>query len=346
MVDSSDFCPTDLPYSVMQKTRGSTLFAGAILARCKTTFIAGSGGCHIGSRPIDLHLYAFEKMGMTINEEPSGIRCRASNMRPCVIRLAYPSVGATENIMLASSLTRGRTVIINAAAEPEISNLSDFLRSIGVEISGDGTSVVVIKGADSLSDGEVTVMGDRVVASTYAICAAMTLGSLEICSVNPRHLSPVIAYMRQMGVNINCMKNSFSVSCHERTHNVCNISTGPYPLFPTDCQPLITALMCVSDGVGMIRENVFENRFGHCHRLCCMGADITIKGKSALVNGVKNLNGADVDACDLRCGATLVCAALAAKGTSRITGTHYIDRGYENLGDTLRSIGADIERIE
>jgi len=346
MIDSSNLNSKEIPGHMMCKTRSSTLFAGALAARRKRVFISDSGGCSIGARPIDIHLMAFEKMGMKISAIDGGILCSAGEMKACSVRLPFPSVGATENIMLASALTPGVTTIFNAACEPEICNLSDFLKSIGVGVAGAGTSVICISGASRPQNGEVTVIPDRIVAATYAVCAAITGGCVRVEGITPSHLSPVLAILRQMGCTISFGNDFFTVECRKRTENIPLIKTGPYPYFPTDSQPLLMSLMTVSKGVGAVSERIFERRFGHCERLRHMGADIKIIGNSACVRGVSRLKGCCVDACDLRCGAALVAAALAADGTTMISRTDYIERGYENLCTGLSGLGADIERID
>jgi len=346
MIDSSKLCLCDIPSCVMSKTRSSSVFAGALAARCKKAYIASSGGCRIGLRPIDIHLDAFKSMGMKIHDQGDAVVCDARNMEPCAVYLKFPSVGATENAMLASSLTKGTTTIINAAMEPEIVNLALYLKSIGVKIRGEGTSVISVEGTDSPTDGEVSVIPDRIVASTYAIAALITGGDISVEKVIPSHFSPVIAILRKMGAQIECFHDKINVKCNGKLKNIPYVTTAPYPGFPTDAQPLLLALMSVSTGFGMVRESIFENRFSHCHSLNAMGANIEIKGKYALVNGAVSLKGAEVEATDLRCGASLCLAGLVADGITRISGTEYIDRGYEDLCRDLKLLGANIERIE
>ena len=345
-VDSSGFTGADIPIEFMKQTRSSTIFAGALLARTKRAFIAGSGGCCIGKRPIDLHLKGFKALGADVSFRPDGILCRAPHIYPCKIHLDFPSVGATENLMLASSLTPGLTVISNAAKEPEICNLADYLRSIGVSIKGDGTDKIYIKGTCSPTRGEVTVIADRIVAATYAACVACAGGRVDVRGAAPSLLSPVVAALRRMGMTIECRKDGFVAHKCTRCINLPYLCTGPYPALPTDCQPLIVAAMTTSYGFGALSEKIFENRLAHCKRLCNMGADISVSGRTAMVRGTEHLHGASVDASDLRCGAALVAAALGAEGTSFVTNIHYIDRGYENLCASLKSVGANIERIE
>lgn len=346
IVDSSIFSGRDLPASVMRETRGSSLFAGALLARTGRAFIAGSGGCSIGKRPIDLHLKAFKELGADVSFRPDGILCRALHIHPCKINLDFPSVGATENIMLSTALSPSPTIITNAAKEPEIQNLADYLRSIGVHIKGDGTSEIYIKGTTCPKNGEATVIPDRIVAATYVSALSCAGGKIEVNGISPGLISPVLAIYRRMGIKVSTLKDGFSVERVSRCINLPHISTGPYPQFPTDCQPLVIASMATAYGFGSVREKIFENRFCHCQRLSAMGADIEVSGRIALVRGVCSLKGAYVDACDLRSGASLTAAALGADGDTYISQIKYIDRGYENLCSDLNSLGAKIERIE
>ncbi len=345
-VDSGGVVPCDIPSCVMSKTRSSTVFAGALAARCKKAYIAGSGGCRIGARPIDIHLSAFKTMGMEISETDEAVICSAYHMKPCTAVLKFPSVGATENVMLASALTKGCTTIINAAKEPEIINLADFLRSMGVGIKGDGTDRISIYGTDSPTDAEITIIPDRIVASTYTAAALITGSEINIENINTSHFSTFIAAARQMGASMLCKKKSLYIRECKALNNIPYISTAPYPGFPTDAQPLLMSLMTIAKGETVIREKIFENRFGHCHEFLKMGADIDIKNSFAIIRGVKRLNAACLTATDLRCGASLCIAALAGEGTSYISETHYIDRGYEDLCEGLKSLGAKIERIE
>lgn len=343
-VDSTKASYTCIPRDMMKKTRISTLFAGSLAARFKMSYIADSGGCLIGSRPIDIHLNAFKKMGMNIKFGDT-IQCRADAMHSCRINLPFPSVGATENIMLASSRFTGSVLITNAAKEPEIINLAEYLISIGADIKGAGSDKVLIRGCDCTKKGEVCIIPDRIVASTYACCIAACGGEAYI-DCPPHLLSSVISILRKMGVLVFCEKNGFFVKSEKRCINVPYVCTGPYPSFPTDCQPLIVSLMSVSEGMGVIKEKIFENRFGLCEKLNKMGANISVNGRTAVICGVKNLKNCDTDACDLRCGAALILAALATDGIEYIGGTEYIERGYEDICADLRCLGAKTERID
>ena len=345
-IDSSGFSSKDIPLSYMQQTRSSSLFAGALLARTGRVFVAGSGGCSIGKRPIDLHLKAFKALGSDVSFQPDGVLCKAKHIFPCKIHLDFPSVGATENILLASSLSPTVTVITNGAKEPEIQNLADYLRSIGVSVKGDGTSEIQIQGTNHPKDGEVTIIPDRIVATTYASAVSCAGGRVNVDGISPSLISSVLAAYRKMGMNVVLRKNGFLIEKTNRCINLPHISTGPYPEFPTDCQPLMVASMATSYGFGLVREKIFENRLTHCERLMKMGANIEVSGRTAFVRGVMSLRGAFVDAPDLRSGAALTTAALGAQGTTHLSNIHYIDRGYENLCFDLKSLGAKIERID
>jgi len=345
-VDSSGFVSCAIPADVMIETRSSSLFAGAMLARCNSAFISGSGGCCIGKRPIDMHLSGFEKMGIDVCFKNGGVQCIGKPSGFAYIKLAFPSVGATENLMLAASVNTSVTVVYNAAKEPEIVNLADFLRSIGVEISGDGTDKIVIKGTRYFKDGEVTVIPDRIVASTYLACVACAGGEMTVENVVPAHLSSVIGIYRRMGLTVNCAQNKIQIKKESRCNNLPILATEAFPGFPTDCQPLLVASMATASGFGIVKEKIFENRLSHCTVLNRMGADIQTKGTLMAVNGVRKLSAVNMDAHDLRCGAALCAAALGAEGVSYVDQIKYIERGYENLCADLSGLGASIERVD
>lgn len=345
-VDSSSFKLRDIPSGAMCCTRASTLFAGALLARCGRAFIAGSGGCSIGKRPIDMHLKAFKTMGYSIFFADGGVLCTGKQKNDAKVILDFPSVGATENIMLAASSYKGTTHICNAAREPEIQNLADFLRSIGCMISGDGTGEIYITGTESPTDSHIDIIPDRIVAATYASAVACAGGKIEICGIKPSLVYPFCDILGDIGISVCQRPDGFTVEKIRRCKCIGKLSTAPYPGFPTDCQPLIVASLATADGVSVVEETVFENRFGHCNRLVLMGADIRISGSEATIRGVKRLHGAHTDACDLRCGAALAVAALGADGYTYLGKTEYIERGYENLLADLKTLGAAIERID
>ena len=329
---------------LMREMRSSIVFLGAIIARCKEAVVSMPGGCPIGLRPIDLHLKALRALGIDISEEHGYIKCRADKIKGSDIHLDFPSVGATENIMLAAVTADGVTTIQNAAREPEIIDLGLFLRAMGADISGIGTSVITIKGADKLHGAAYTIMPDRIVAATYLAAAAATGGSITLKKANPRDMGAMLHILREMGADIHCAGDMITLTSPKRLKSVHTIKTMPYPGFPTDIQSPFMALAALADGTSVFVENIFENRFQHVDELTRMGADIKVTGRSAVVRGVKHLSGANVVARELRGGAALIIAALAANGTTTINGTEFIDRGYENIELYLTDCGAVIRR--
>lgn len=345
-VDSSDITGCSVPDELMRAMRSSVIFTGALLNRIGKAQISYPGGCNLGHRPIDLHLKAFGKLGIMIEEEHGSMRFTADNITPCQIFLEFPSVGATENIMLASCRGSGTTTIINAAREPEIVDLQAFLNSMGTRIKGAGTDVIEIQGVSEFHDCEHTVIPDRIAASTYMAAVVMAGGNAEIKNVIPNHISAFIAVMRECGASVIVRDNSVLIYAPKYIRPVRMINTLPYPGFPTDAQSLVMTVMSVARGTCMIKENIFGGRFTHAGELARMGADISIADKIAVVRGVRSLSGCDVSAADLRSGASLAVAALCAKGETTISNICYIDRGYENFEQALRSLGADIERVD
>ena len=329
---------------LMREMRSSIVFLGAIIARCHEAIVSMPGGCPIGLRPIDLHLKALRALGVDIMEEHGYIKCCADRIKGADIHLDFPSVGATENIMLAAATADGVTVISNAAREPEIIDLGLFLRAMGADISGIGTSVITIRGVDKLHGASYTIMPDRIVAATYLAAAAATGGSITLKKANPRDMGAMLHILREMGADIRCCQDVITLTSPERLKSVHTIKTMPYPGFPTDIQSPFMALAALADGTSVFVENIFENRFQHVDELTRMGADIKVTGRSAVVRGVKSLSGANVVARELRGGAALVIAALAANGRTTIHGTEFIDRGYENIETYLSDCGAVIRR--
>ncbi len=329
---------------LMREMRSSIVFLGAIIARCKEAVVSMPGGCPIGLRPIDLHLKALRALGIDISEEHGYIKCRAGKIKGADIHLDFPSVGATENIMLAAVTADGVTTIQNAAREPEIIDLGLFLRAMGADISGIGTSVITIKGVDKLHGALYTIMPDRIVAATYLAAAAATGGNITLKKANPRDMGAMLHVLREMGADIRCAGGTITLTSPKRLKSVHTIKTMPYPGFPTDIQSPFMALAALADGTSVFVENIFENRFQHVDELTRMGADIKVTGRSAVVRGVESLSGANVVARELRGGAALVIAALAANGRTTINGTEFIDRGYENIETYLTDCGAVIRR--
>jgi len=343
-IDSSNVNNFEAPYEYVRKMRASVLVMGPLLARLGKVKISMPGGCAIGTRPIDLHLKGLEALGAVISMDHGNIEARAEKLKGTKIYLDFPSVGATENIMMAATLAEGTTVIENAAEEPEIVDLANFLNSMGAIVKGAGTNVIRIEGVKALGESTHTVIPDRIEAGSYLVAGAMTGGNLLLENVIVDHLKPVIAKLQECGTEVYEENNCLRVIGKE-TIKAVDIKTLPYPGFPTDMQAQFLALMTKSTGTSLITETVFENRFMHADELKRMGADIKVEGRSAVVEGTKKLYGCPVKATDLRAGAALIIAALVAEGDTEISGVHHIDRGYENIVEKLRSVGAKIERL-
>ncbi|MCD8190442.1 MAG: UDP-N-acetylglucosamine 1-carboxyvinyltransferase, partial [Clostridiales bacterium] len=344
-VDSSALTRMDIPDALMREMRSSVIFLGAILARCGQAELSFPGGCELGPRPIDLHLNALRSMGAEIDAACGGIRCRG-RLHGAELSLSLPSVGATENIMLAACAADGVTVISNAAREPEIVDLQNFLRTLGADIDGAGTSTVTIRGGAPLHGGEHTVIADRIVGATYLAAAAATGGQVALEGLDRRWLLPVLDTFRQAGCTVSGGENRVELRCVRPLTGVRPIRTAPYPGFPTDAQPMVMAAFCGGRGTTVFVETIFENRYRQAAELERMGADIRVEGRVAVVCGVPRLHAARLEAADLRGGAALVVAALSAEGESQITGLHHVDRGYARLEADLSALGADIRRTE
>lgn len=345
-VDAACLSRCDVPDELMREMRSSVIFLGAILARTGRAEMNLPGGCELGPRPIDLHLAAMRALGAEIGEGPGGLHCTASRLVGREINLSLPSVGATENIMLAACGAEGITTILNAAREPEIVDLQDFLNAIGARVRGAGSSVISVEGKRPLHGGEHTVMGDRIVAATYLTAAATAGGDVAVRGVDYRHLSTVTAILREGGCEVRSGKNAVRLTCNAPLRAVRPIHTAPYPGFPTDAQAPVMAALASGTGTTVFVENMFENRYRHVDELARMGADIRVEGRVAVVCGVPRLHGSSLKASDLRGGAALTVAALGAEGETVLTGLHHIDRGYERLEDDLRALGAEIKRLE
>ena len=344
-IDSSNITKFEIPEVLMHQMRSSVIFAGAILGRYKKATFSYPGGCDIGSRPIDLHLKGFEKLGITVNKNFGKIECSVEEITPTEINLDFPSVGATENIMLASILTKGTTTIINAAMEPEIVDLQNFLNQMGAKIEGAGSNIIKIKGVGQLKDVSYNIMPDRIEAGTLLCGAAITGGEITLKKVNINHIAPVIDKLTQMGCDINLEENEIKLKAPKRLKAV-NIRTMPYPGFPTDMQAIIGVALTVASGTSVIVENIFESRYKYMSELQKMGAKINIEGKTAIIKGTRKLYGTEVKATDLRGGASLVLAGLIAKGTTKVDNIEYILRGYENLDEKLKTLGAKIYMVK
>lgn len=346
-VDSGDINCSAIPEELMSEMRSSIIFLGALLARFGRGSATLPGGCEIGLRPIDMHIAAFRSMGVVIEESGGSMECTAPNgLAPCRISLSFPSVGATENIMLASLAAKGETVITNAAREPEIKDLADFLNECGAKIIGAGQSVIRIYGGRRLTGAEHRVIPDRIVASTYMACAAVTGGRAVVTEVEREHLAPVIPVFELCGCKIDFANGEMSVTAPKRAERIKYLRTMPYPGFPTDSQALVTAVAATARGTSIISERVFENRFRHVPELIKMGADIRVEDSCvAVVEGVTSLHGAKVTASDLRGGSALIAAALGARGESVIDGVRHVLRGCEDVCGNLSRLGADIKVI-
>lgn len=346
-VDSSNVCGNEIPDNLMREMRSSIVFLGAVLGRTRRCRLTFPGGCELGARPIDLHLAALREMGAEIEEQHGWLECAApGGLHGARVTLSFPSVGATENIMLAAVCAEGTTEIHNAAREPEIVDLAEFLNKCGARISGAGGSTITIEGVKRLEPSEHSVIPDRIAAGTYLCCAAATRGELILTRCCQEHMMGFLPVLESMGCRIYPYGGGkLYISCTRRLTAPPTIRTMPYPGFPTDIQAPFTALSSIAEGTTVFVENIFENRYRHVPELIRLGASIKVEGRVAVVQGVPALSGARVCAGELRGGAALVTAALAAEGTSEISGVCYIDRGYESIEKTLRSVGADISRV-
>jgi UDP-N-acetylglucosamine 1-carboxyvinyltransferase len=340
-VDFTDCREYSASYELMSTFRGSFFLAAPILSRMGRARISMPGGCPIGHRPIDLHLKGFAAMGAEIENGHGYVDLYCEKLKGAKIYLDFPSVGATENLIMAAVLADGETIIENAAAEPEITDLAGFLTKQGAKIHGAGSDTIKIFGVKSLEPVTYSVISDRIEAGTFMSAFAITGGHGKIENVNPVHLKPVTAKLREMGAYVDEHRNYINIDASKRL-NSANIKTLPFPGFPTDMQAQFSALLCETQGSGIIVETVFENRFLHIGELNRMGANIRIDGRSSYIEGGKHLSGAKVCAMDLRGGASLVLAGLCADGETHIEGANHIKRGYENLCGKLRSIGANI----
>lgn len=321
--------------------RASYYFMGSMLARFKEVQIAFPGGCKIGERPIDIHLAGFEKLGVKIKKEDNTYILKADKLIGSEITLPFPSVGATVNVLLAATKAEGKTIIRNAAKEPEIGNLIDFLISMGAKIKGRDTDTLEIEGVKKLTGGCVQVMADRIEAGTYILAGVMTGKDLKISNMNPNHLTSLINLLKEMGANIKVFDDYVIASKSEFLKPV-SVTTEVYPGFPTDLQQSLTSLLILANGTSYIKENIYENRFQNVSYLKQMGADIEIDGDTLTINGPKELIGGVVTTSDLRAGAALILAALVAKGTTTIKEVKYVLRGYGNIVNKLTNVGAEI----
>jgi len=339
----SELKSDEAPYELVKTMRASICVLGPMLGRFKKGKVSLPGGCAIGTRPIDLHLKNLEKMGAHIELKSGYVEATTQGLKGTHLTLDFPSVGATENLMMAATLAEGETIIENAALEPEITDLGNFLNSIGAKITGLDSKTIKIQGVKSLGGGEYTAIGDRIEAATYIMAGLMTGSQLKVKGFNPGHIDAVLEKLETMGANLERFADGVEVFPSDLM--AVDIDTAPYPGFPTDVQAQMMALATQAKGSSIITEHIFENRFMHVPELIRLGADITIKGNSAIVKGGHSLKGAPVMCTDLRASAALVMAALCSENESEVLRIYHLDRGYENLGTKLKNIGAKIERV-
>jgi len=343
-VNTAGLTGWEIPETLMREMRSSVVFSGAILARCGQAVLSAPGGCELGPRPIDLHLAGLRQLGAAIDESGGILRCRAERLRGRDVVLGLPSVGATENLMLAGCGAQGVTRIVNAAREPEIADLQGFLRACGARVTGAGSPVITVEGGASLHGCHYTIMPDRIVAATYLCAAAAAGGEIRLLGARQRQLAAVAAMLRESGCRVEAEPEAITLRCGGRLRAVGPVRTAAYPGFPTDAQAAAMAALLKSDGTTVFEERIFENRYRHAGEMTRMGARVRVSGRVAVVTGVERLRGARMEAADLRGGAALVIAALGAEGRSEIRDAGHIERGYEDLIRDLRQLGADVIR--
>ena len=345
IIDSSTADGTEISEELMREMRSSIVFLGAIIGRMKSAVMSSPGGCEIGLRPIDLHLYAVKQLGVNIDENYGKLICTVPNgLSGTKLTFSFPSVGATENAILTAVTAKGTTTIVNAAREPEIIDLCDFLNKCGGDIKGAGESVIIINGKENLHPCEYEVICDRIACATYLIAGAVTGGDVVLENTNPVHLNAILPLLEESGCNINIRCRAVRLKAPRRLNRIDKIITQPYPGFPTDAQAPFTTLASVAQGTGVIVENIFESRFKHIPELVRMGAKIRTEGRVAVVEGVERLYGAEVFSPDLRGGAALVLAGLCAEGTTTVKNIKFIDRGYEDFEENLCFLNGDVKR--
>lgn len=345
-INSSNISSTSVKEEYMKMLRSSIIVMGSMIGRFNNVSISYPGGCSIGSRPIDLHLYAIKKLGVRISEENGYIYCDRDILKGNIIDLDFPSVGATENAILAAVKAKGKTVINNAAKEPEIEDLQNFLNCMGAKIKGGGTSIIEIEGVDKLHSVKYEIIPDRIAIGTYMVASALTGGKLEVEHVIKDHMDPIVKELSKTGCNIEYTKDGLIMLPPKKIQSIDLIRTIPHPGFPTDMQSQLMTLLCLSDGLSVFHEAIFENRFMHCPELEKMGANITyITENVCMIKGTEKLIGSNVKALDLRGGASLVLAGLVAQGKTEVTNISHIERGYEKFEEILCGLGGDIKKI-
>jgi UDP-N-acetylglucosamine 1-carboxyvinyltransferase len=344
-VDSSTICNFAAPYELVKTMRASILVLGPLLARYGKAEVSLPGGCAIGSRPVNLHIHGLELMGADISVEGGYIKAKSKRLHGAKIMMDLVTVTGTENLMMAAALADGRTIIENAAREPEVVDLANCLNSMGAQISGAGTDVITIEGVDRLHGTRYSVLPDRIETGTYLVAAAITGGNIKLKNTSPGHCDAITAKLEEAGAKIETGEDWISLDMQGRSPEAVDIRTAPYPAFPTDMQAQFCALNAVAKGTGIITETVFENRFMHIQELQRMGADLALKGNTVVCNGVEKLTGAPVMATDLRASASLVLAGLVAEGDTAVDRIYHIDRGYECIEEKLQQLGAQIRRV-
>ena len=342
IIDTSKIEKFEIPEDLMRQMRSSVILVGGLIGKYRKAIFTYPGGCDIGTRPIELHLKSFEKLGINIKKNYGNIECFCDKIVGEKIDLDFPSVGATENAILTSCLAEGKTIINNAAREPEIIDLQNFLNKMGAKVKGAGSSQIEIEGVKHLKDVSYNIMPDRIETGTFLCLAAINRSNILIENADATHITPVIDKLEGMGCNIEIEKNKIQIKVPKKIKAV-DIKTMPYPGFPTDMQSIFVSLLTTVKGTSVVVENIFENRYRYVQELVRMGAKITIEGKTAIIKGVKKLYGANVKATDLRGGAALVIAASVAKGTTKVDNIEYILRGYENFITKLQNLGLDIK---
>ncbi|MDX1923344.1 MAG: UDP-N-acetylglucosamine 1-carboxyvinyltransferase [Alphaproteobacteria bacterium] len=334
-------------YELVRKMRASILVLGPLVARCGKARVSLPGGCALGTRPVDLHIKGLQQLGAEIDLQDGYIVANAPNgLKGAEIFFPVVTVTGTENLLMAACLAKGETRLVNAAREPEVTDLAECLVKMGADISGIGTGTLVIQGKDKLHGADHVIVADRIVVGTYAVAAAITNGDVELIGARAEHIQSVIAYLEQVGVEVSKTEDGLRVTRSSNTIRSVDVTTEPYPGFPTDMQAQAMALMCLADGASVINETIFENRFMHVPELCRMGANITVNGMTATVRGVPELHGAPVMATDLRASVSLVLAGLAAKGETIVSRVYHLDRGYDHVEQKLAACGAHIERLK
>ena len=343
-INAGDITNCEASYDLVRTMRASILVLGPLVARMGEARVSLPGGCAIGARPVNLHIRALQEMGAEVTLKEGYVEAKASRLRGATLYFDISTVTGTENIMMAATLADGTTILKNAAREPEVVNLADVLNAMGARIRGAGTDVITIEGVKSLHPAEAAVIPDRIEAGTFLIAAGMTGGEVRVLGCNPLHIEALTAKLRDAGMRIDAERDGLRATGGATIRSV-DVKTLPYPGFPTDLQAQIMALMAIGNGLSVITETVFENRFMHVSEMMRMGADVTIRERSAIVRGVAKLRGAPVMATDLRASASLILAGLAAEGTTTLSRVYHIDRGYQQIEKKLSALGADIRRI-